>query len=100
MPNASFRAYRRSMLPDWLDFDRLQALLVGVTVLAVILALLGLALSRRPAAKVLAVVVFGLIAVGAVRQIQTLDDARRTDCGNVEIFDAGVIVPHCPAGPA
>ena len=88
------------MLPDWLDFDRLQALLVGVTVLAVILALLGLALSRRPAAKVLAVVVFGLIAVGAVRQIQTLDDARRTDCGNVEIFDAGVIVPHCPTAPA
>ena len=88
------------MLPDWLDYQRLQALLVGIAVVAAVLALVGLVLSRRPAAKVLAVVVFGLVAVGAVWQHQRIDDARRTDCANVEFLDAGVIVPHCPAPPA
>lgn len=96
MPNGSFRAYRRSMMPDWLDFDRLQALLAGITVLAVLLALIGLGLARRPALKVVAVVVFGAVAVGAAWQLQTIEHARRSDCTRVEMFGAKVAVEHCP----
>ena len=96
MPNASFRAYRRTMMPEWLDSERLQALLALVGVLAVVLAILGLALGRRPAVKVLAVVVFGAVAVGAVWQSRAIDDARRRDCTDVEAFGARVVVPSCP----
>jgi hypothetical protein len=88
------------MMPDWLDYDRLQALLAGVTILAVLFALICIALARRPAGKILAVVVFSIVAVGAVWQIETMENARRTDCANVEVFGSRVTVPHCPAAPA
>jgi hypothetical protein len=100
MPNGSFRAYVRIMMPDWLDYDRLQALLAGLTILAVLLALIGLALSRRPIGKILAVLVFSVVAVAAVWQIETMADARRTDCTRVKVFGSRVMVPHCSKPPA
>jgi hypothetical protein len=99
MPNASFRAYRRRMMPEWLDFERLQILLAVGCVLAVALALVFAALTRRPALKVVAVVVFGAVAVGAAWQLQAIDDARRTDCSNVEMLGTRVVVPACPEPP-
>jgi hypothetical protein len=96
MPNASFRAYIHEMLPDWLDFDRLQVLLAGLTVLATVGALVFLALTRRPGLKVVAVVACGVVAVGAAWQLHEIDDARRVDCSQVEVFGAGVTVPACP----
>jgi hypothetical protein len=84
------------MLPDWLDWDRLQALLVVVAVVATILALVGLALLRGPVRKALAVVLLGLVAAGAVWQTRALDDARRADCADVEVLGARVVVPSCP----
>ncbi len=83
-------------MPDWLDYDRLQVVLAIVTVLAVVLALVFLALARRPALKVVAVVVFGAIALGAAWQLQTINDARRVDCSQVEVFGSRVVVPACP----
>jgi len=96
MPNRSFRSYRHAMMPEWLDSDRLQALLTVISILAILLALICLGLTRRPALKVLAVVGFSVVAIGALWQIQTIDDARRTDCGNVEVFGTRVVVPNCP----
>jgi hypothetical protein len=84
------------MMPDWLDYDRLQALLTGVGVLAVLLALIALALARPPALKVVAVVVFGFVAAGAAWQLETIEDARRTDCARVEVLGSTVEVPNCP----
>jgi hypothetical protein len=100
MPYGSFAAYLRKMLPDWIDYDRLQALLVAITVLAVVLGLLCLTLVRRPGTKLLGVVLFAGLAVGAVWQLQTIERERRTDCTDVEVFGSGVVVPHCPAPSA
>ena len=100
MPNGSFGAYRPSMMPEWLDYDRIQALLVLVTVLAVLVALIALALVRRPALKVLAVVLLGVVAGAAIWQIQSIDAERRKDCGNVEVLGAQVTVPGCPSPQA
>jgi hypothetical protein len=84
------------MTPYWLDYERLQILLATVTVLALLLAFVFLALPRRPAQKVLAVAVFGAIALGAAWQLHATADARRTDCAQVEIFGSRVVVPACP----
>ena len=100
MPYGSFRAYLRAMLPDWLDYDRLQALLAAVTVLSVVLALICLALFRHTGVKIVAVVLFGVLAVGAAWQLQTIESERRTDCTDVEVLGSGVVVPHCPAPQA
>jgi hypothetical protein len=100
MLNSPFRAYLRKMMPDWIDYDRLQLLLACVAVLAFLLAVVGLALARRPAVKVFAVLVFGAVAVGAAWQLRTIEDTRRTDCAKVEMFGARVAVPACPEPPA
>ncbi len=97
MPDCPFRAYRCEMMPDWLDFDRLQVVLVGLSVLAVVLALVFVALARGPALKVFSVVVFGALALGAAWQLQAINDARRIDCSQVEVFGERVVVPACPA---
>ncbi|MGZ8753527.1 MAG: hypothetical protein ACXW2C_01250 [Acidimicrobiia bacterium] len=84
------------MMPDWLDYERLQILLAAVIVLAVVLALVFLALLRRPARKVFAVVAFGAIALGAAWQLHATAEARRTDCARVEFLGSRVVVPACP----
>ncbi len=97
MPYCPFRAYRGEMIPDWLDYDRLQVLLASLAVLAVVLALVFLALARGPALKVFSVVLFGALALGATWQLQTINDARRIDCSQVEVFGELVVVPACAA---
>ena len=84
------------MMPEWLDFNRLQALLALVAILAVLIALIALGLVRRPTLKILAVVVFGVVAGAAIWQSISIDEERRTDCANVEVFGSRVAVPNCP----
>jgi hypothetical protein len=96
MPIYLFCAYRREMLPDWLDYDRLQMMLAGLGVLALALALVCLALTRPTALKVVAMVGFGAIALGAGWQLQEIADARRADCSDVEVLGSRVVVPACP----
>ena len=84
------------MMPEWLDFDRLQALLALAAVLAVLIALIVLALARRPVLRVLGVAIFAVIAGAAIWQTVSMEEERRTDCGNVEVFGSRVTVPNCP----
>jgi protein-S-isoprenylcysteine O-methyltransferase Ste14 len=96
MPNGSIRAYRPIMMPEWLDYDRVQALLALIAILAVLTALIALAMKWRPTLRVLAVVVLGVVAAAAIWQTHEIDADRRTDCNTVEVLGARVAVPGCP----